>query len=146
MPSNELGPDWETPEPSEHPYMDETEWTLPGWPGFRNRPGRSGLDYLETEFELAHMEGRFVRSLITFSLRTTEPIYLALMLIFGGFSLFLGLLPVFEFISGGFVFPMAWIVCLAPTAVGVIFLVNFALNLKVLKSPPPEDDSADAPE
>ena len=33
---------------------------IPGTPGYRTRPGRSGLDYLESEWELAHMEGLFL--------------------------------------------------------------------------------------
>ncbi len=50
-----------------------------GMPGYRNRPGRSGLDYMETTAEAAHMEGMFYRRLFTFKLRTRNPFYLAMM-------------------------------------------------------------------
>ncbi len=38
---------------------------IPGFPGYRNRPGRSGLDYLDTQYEMAHMAGVMFRKLIT---------------------------------------------------------------------------------
>ena len=38
---------------------------LPGWPGYRIRPGRSGLDWIDTQYEMAHMAGVFIRQLIT---------------------------------------------------------------------------------
>jgi hypothetical protein len=36
-----------------------------GWPGYRTRPGRSGYDYIDTQNEIAHMTGVFIRQLIT---------------------------------------------------------------------------------
>ena len=46
-------------------YLDEAGFVLSGWPGHRNRPGRCGLDYLDTSFEEAHMEGVMIRLLLT---------------------------------------------------------------------------------
>jgi hypothetical protein len=66
-------------------YLDETA-ILRGWPGNRSRPHRLGLDPLENDFELAHMEGLFIRHLITGTLITTEPIYLFLMAFIGVLS------------------------------------------------------------
>jgi len=65
------------------PYMDVPASLIPGWPGYRTRPGRSGLDYLDSEFELAHMQGLFLRRLFTGKLRTTKPVYLAAMAALG---------------------------------------------------------------
>jgi hypothetical protein len=36
-----------------------------GWPGYRTRPGCSGYDYIDTQNEIAHMTGVFIRQLIT---------------------------------------------------------------------------------
>jgi hypothetical protein len=52
-----------------------------GWPGYRNRFGRSGLDYIDTENEYAHMQGVCVHHLITFNIRTRNPFYLLVMVI-----------------------------------------------------------------
>lgn len=43
-----------------HPSEDEMI-LLPGWPGYRTQPGRSGLDYIDTQLEMAHMAGIFLR-------------------------------------------------------------------------------------
>jgi hypothetical protein len=56
---------------------------LLGWPGYRTRGSRSGLDVIETQAEAAHMEGVFYRNLLTLKARTRNPIYLILMFFFG---------------------------------------------------------------
>ena len=81
-------------------YLDEAGFVMPGWPGHRNRPGRIGLDYLDTSFEEAHMEGVMIRMLLMRRLRTHNLFYLAgmtllgflfcLPLVFGGMSLIQG--------------------------------------------------------
>jgi len=54
-----------------------------GWPGFRNRPGRIGLDPLDTSFEEAHIEGVILRKLMIGEVFTTNPFYLFGMTFFG---------------------------------------------------------------
>lgn len=39
---------------------DDETILLPGWPGYRTQPGRSGLDYIDTQLEMAHMAGIFL--------------------------------------------------------------------------------------
>lgn len=56
---------------------------LPGWPGYRTRANRSGLDPLDTRAEAAHMEGTFLRNIFTLRARTRNPFYLFLMFVFG---------------------------------------------------------------
>jgi hypothetical protein len=56
---------------------------LPGWPGYRTRSNRSGLDPLDTRSEAAHMQGTFLRNIFTLRARTRNPFYLALMFILG---------------------------------------------------------------
>jgi hypothetical protein len=60
-----------------------SEQRLPGFPGYRTRDGRSGLDPLDTNQESAHMEGTFYRNLFTLRARTHNISYLVLMFIFG---------------------------------------------------------------
>lgn len=49
---------------TDEPFGDEIVM-LPGWPGYRTRPDRTGLDYLDTQFEIAHMCGVFLRKILT---------------------------------------------------------------------------------
>ena len=56
---------------------------LPGWPGYRTRSNRSGLDPLDTRSEAAHMQGTFLRNIFTLRARTRNPFYLFLMFVFG---------------------------------------------------------------
>ncbi len=56
---------------------------LLGFPGYRQRDGRSGLDPIDNENELGHMEGSFARALFTLKLRTRNPLYLIAMFLLG---------------------------------------------------------------
>jgi hypothetical protein len=49
--------------PADQP--DDEIVLLPGWPGYRTQPGRSGYDYIDTQLEIAHMAGIFLRQLFT---------------------------------------------------------------------------------
>jgi hypothetical protein len=111
-------------------YLDEASLIIPGRPGYRNRPGRSGLDPLDNEFELARMEGIFIRALITGRLRPNELFYRILMFVFGVFCLLLFALPVLERLIGGYVYPIAWCYSLMPAALGVLILWNLFLTIR----------------
>lgn len=124
MPSGPYNPHEEVPA-----YLDEKALELPGWPGYRTRPGRSGLDYLDNQFELAHMQGLFIRRLITGQLRTHEPLYLAAMGLLGG----LAALPALA----GLLFPSAGLLALPAAccslpmaAAGAALLWNLGRNLR----------------
>jgi hypothetical protein len=74
---------------------------LIGWPGYRNARGRSGLGYVETQAEWAHVRGRILHMLITKKVITRNPIFLFAMLVIGlmySLPLILGL-P--DFLAGG---------------------------------------------
>jgi tetratricopeptide (TPR) repeat protein len=64
-------------------FLDEKTMVLCGWPGNRTRPGRSGYDPLDSEYELAHMEGVILRQLIMGKFRTRNPLALFLMFFWG---------------------------------------------------------------
>lgn len=53
-------------EPTEKQIEDIDPTLLPpGWPGYRTRPGRTGLDYIDTQVEVAHMTGVFIRQFLS---------------------------------------------------------------------------------
>jgi TRAP-type C4-dicarboxylate transport system permease small subunit len=59
------------------------ETQLQGWPGYRTRDNRSGLDPIDSRAEAAHMGGTFFYNLFTLRLRSRNPFYLLLMFLFG---------------------------------------------------------------
>ena len=61
----------------------DKEKYLVGWPGYRNAYGRSGLGYVETQAEWAHMRGRLFRMMVTGKVITRNPIFLFGMFIVG---------------------------------------------------------------
>ena len=64
------------------PYLPAIAW-IRGFPGFRTRPGRSGYDPLDQDFELAHIQGVLLKVLFTGRLRTRNPAYLVLLVVMG---------------------------------------------------------------
>ncbi len=60
-------------------YLNEKSLLLMGWPGYRNRPGRSGYDPLEKSAEQGHVQARVLLLLATGKFRTRDPLYLAVM-------------------------------------------------------------------
>jgi hypothetical protein len=56
-------------------YDEKNRWLI-GWPGYRTRPGKSGLAYIETVAEEAHFEGLMLRWPYFEKFRTHNPIYL----------------------------------------------------------------------
>lgn len=65
---------------------------FPGHFGYRNRGRQTGLDYVDTQTEWGYAQGLFLKSLLTFKLRTRN---LAVLLMMGIFVL--GLWLPFEF-------------------------------------------------
>ena len=64
-------------------YTAGKSFVLAGWPSHRTRPGRSGYDPLDTDFEQAHIEGVIIHKLLTRKFRTHNPVYLIGMTVFG---------------------------------------------------------------
>lgn len=102
----------EGPEIPPEYYLDPSA-EIKGWPGNRTRPGRSGYDPLEIDFEYAQMWGRFIHHLITGTLISNEPIYQVLLGIIG-------------------------VICVAPTflALVMVFLGDLQLFLAATISSP----------
>ena len=127
MPDELLETPSETYEPLSltEPYLPNTA-IIRGWPGYRTANDKLGFDYFDTQAEWAHMQGVFYGRLLTGKLRTTNPLYLALM----GFVGVCGVLPiglaVFETWQGGFIYPGAWLYFGYYGVVGGLLLLNFA--------------------
>jgi hypothetical protein len=74
---------------------------LIGWPGYRNARGRSGLGYVETQAEWAHMRGRIFSMLLAGKVLTRNPIFLIGMLVVGTISALPLILGVPDILAGG---------------------------------------------
>ena len=64
---------------------------LIGWPGYRTSMNKSGLGYMETQAELAHMQGLMIHWLFTGKFITHNPFFL---FVFSVFGVLVGILPV----------------------------------------------------
>jgi hypothetical protein len=101
--------------------------TLPGWPGYRTRDGRTGLDPIDTRSEAAHTAGTIVQKLIYGNIR--NPIELFLLSILGLMLVTPLVLAILETMNGN-PFPWnAWILILITGFVGLAVLVNCIKNL-----------------
>jgi tetratricopeptide (TPR) repeat protein len=113
-------------------YLDEKAFLLNGWAGHRNRPGRSGLDPLDSDFESSRIQGIVIRQVITLEFRTRNPVYLFLML-------FMGLIfscPILFFLATAAIIQrnnldvIPLIILYTPCVViGFAFLINVVLSL-----------------
>ena len=121
------------------PIADRKE-TLPGWPGYRNRPGRSGYDPLDTDFELAHMIGVYSRLLITGKIRTRNLFILSFMALFGLASIFTLLMFILEVANGNLDALGIIVVCVPFFILGTAFLVNFIRNIRLITKKIKEKD------
>ncbi len=64
------------------PSNAATEYLL-GWPGYRTQWGKTGLDLIDSQCELAHMLGLSTRWLLSGKFRTRNPFFLFLMVMLG---------------------------------------------------------------
>ncbi|MGB8981729.1 MAG: tetratricopeptide repeat protein, partial [Anaerolineales bacterium] len=118
-------------------YLDANAFLLIGWPGHRNRPGRSGYDPLETDFEHAHMQGVIFRRLITRTFRTQNPIYLLFMACMGVLYSLYGLSP---FALGNGYGVLIGIISSPYLIVGIALLINVYSSLRLEKPGEYEDN------
>ena len=103
--------------------------SLPGWPGYRTRDGRSGYDPIDMRTEAAHTASTFVRDLFTGRLSIKNPI---LLLLSGALGLALVtplLLAIVEMLNGNLLPVGAWLTFLTAGIVGLALLFNLVKNL-----------------
>jgi hypothetical protein len=119
--------------PSKHPRVivdlaGDKEKYLVGWPGYRNARGRSGLGYVETRAEEAHMAGLFLWWLLTGKFKTRSLFYWIVLTLYG----ILSASPILLIFAG----PQGWdglmrgISVFGPSIViGILILYNMVLNI-----------------
>jgi hypothetical protein len=111
-------------------YDDNAKYLI-GWPGYRTSNNKSGLGYMETQNELAHMQGVMFRQMITGKFVTHNPFFLFCMFVFG---MYVGVIPLVmllvEFFVAGnraivfLIFPV-----LPHITVGVALVVNVIISV-----------------
>jgi len=104
---------------------------LIGWPGYRTSGNKSGLGYLETQAEWAHMQGLFFRWLVLGQFRTHNPFYLLGMTFIG---IFYGGLPLVfvlydAIIGGNWPILILLVVAFPGIPIGILLLVNVVLSI-----------------
>ena len=100
-----------------------------GYPGYRTRPGRSGLDPVDSDNETGFMAGVMLRRLLTGKLRAHNPLTLVLWGILGLACLAPMLLAILEAVHGNLLPPGAWVLILISFLFGLLLLVNLVRNL-----------------
>ncbi len=115
---------------------------LPGWPGWRIRPGRSGYDPIDYQLEFAHIQGVLVRKFITFKFRSQSWLFLLMLTIMALAFLTSGLFALYALMN-----PVVWDlpypytrwlvlgnvgVVLLYGLIGVFILINVAFNVRIL--------------
>ena len=111
-------------------YLDEKGFLLPGWPGHRTRPGRSGYDPLDSDFEYAQMQGRILRMLFTIRMRTYSTIYLLFMTLVGLMYSLPMLLTIATVLNGELRYVWLMAVFSVDFAVGLALLANVAASVQ----------------
>lgn len=111
-------------------YDDNAKYLL-GWPGYRTSNNKSGLGYLETQAELAHMQGVMLRQMITGKFITHNPIFLFMMFAFG---LLTGVIPFIMllaeiFVTGNFSLLIATFPILPYMIVGIALVINAGISI-----------------
>lgn len=114
---------------------------IPAHPGFRTRPGRSGLDYIDTQIEFSRQQGLFIRKVFTGRLFTRDPFHLFLMLLFGliGAGLLVVILLGFRVSMYTGIFLAIFLGLYAAT--GIALLINFSRNIQRIRSGASTDEA-----
>jgi hypothetical protein len=103
--------------------------SLRGWPGYRTRKGRSGLDPIDSGAEEGHMLGVLVHDLLSGKLRTKNPFFLVLLTVFGILCISPFLLAIAEAYRGNLLPLGAWVVVTISCLLGMAMLTNLIKNL-----------------
>jgi hypothetical protein len=101
--------------------------TLPGWPGYRTREGRSGYDPIDTRTEAAHTAGTIIQRLFTGQFK--KPLHILLLGAIGLILITPLMLGIFEAIGGNQLPWNAWMFLVITGIAGVVILINFIRNL-----------------
>jgi hypothetical protein len=111
-------------------YDDNARYLI-GWPGYRTSRNKSGLGYVETQAELAHMQGLMIRWLFTGKFITHNPFFLLMITLFG---IFVGIFPLVMLLAEIFLSDNTVILYLLPAllpymAVGIGLFINVVISV-----------------
>jgi len=111
-------------------YDDNIKYLI-GWPGYRTSKNKSGLGYLETQAELAHMEGLMIRWILTGKFITHNPFFLFSICIFG---LLVGVIPMIMlleeiFVTDNFALMVEFLPILPYMIFGMALFINVIISL-----------------
>jgi hypothetical protein len=107
--------------------------SLQGFPGYRTRAGRSGLDPVDNDAESGFMAGILLRRLLTGKLRTCNPFTLLLWAVLGLGCIAPLLLAILEALRGNLLPFGAWVLIAISSLLGIALLVNLMINLLRLR-------------
>jgi hypothetical protein len=114
---------------SEKPQPEGSSHSLRGYPGYRNRPGRSGLDPVDSDNESGFMAGVMLRRLLTGNLRTRSPLTLLIWAVLGLGCITPLLLAILGALRGDHLPYGAWILIAIAFLFGLLLLVNLVWNV-----------------
>ena len=103
--------------------------SLQGWPGYRTRAGRSGLDPVDNDAESGHMAGVMLRRLLGGTLRTRNPLTLLVWGVLGLGCVAPLLLAILEAFRSNLLPFGAWLLITISFVLGIALLVNLVKNL-----------------
>lgn len=101
--------------------------SLPGWPGYRTRDGRSGYDPIDSRTEAGHMAGTMIQKLFAGQIRNR--IHLFFLGILGLILITPLVLAISETLKGNLLPWNAWLFLLIIGIGGLVILINFIKNL-----------------
>ena len=115
---------------SENAHVQGTSSSLRGWPGYRTREGRSGLDPYDNDAEAGHMAGVFLRRLLTGKLRTRNLISLLFWAVLGLGCITPFVLAILDATRGDLLPFGAWVLIAIAGLFGTALLANVIRNIQ----------------
>jgi hypothetical protein len=124
-----------TKEPSQgkKSHTRDASTFLQGFPGYRTRAGRSGLDPIDNDAEGGHITGVIIRRLLTGRLRARNPLTLLLWTVLGLACIAPLLLAILEAFRGNLLPFGAWVLIAVASLLGIALLANLIKNLLHLR-------------
>jgi hypothetical protein len=106
---------------------DSNAQSLLGWPGYRTAGNKSGLGYIETQTEWAHMQGVMFYRMMNGKFKTRHPVYFFCIALYALFAVS----PIFLIFSmDGRVVLIHNLQAFLPfIVIGTLLLINMALSL-----------------
>ena len=117
----------ESSQPEKSPHVASS--SRQGFPGYRTRAGRSGLDPLDNDAESGHMAGVMLHRLLAGKLGTRNPLTLLVWGLLGLGCVAPLLLAILEAFRGNLLPFGAWVLTTISFILGIALLVNLAKNL-----------------